>query len=317
MRSDKLHSDVRRLLEILEAEGGPPLESLPPAEARALALEALQTRGGTPEPLHSIENLVIPGPDGEIPVRVYTPDAPAPRPAMVYFHGGGWVVCNLDTHDVVCSAIARRAGAVVVAVDYRLAPEHKFPAAVTDSYAAFLWVAANVEKLGIDSTRIAVGGDSAGGNLGAVVSLKSRDEQGPAIALQVLVYPVTDLSRTDTSSYCAFADDHYLTRAEMEWFRGHYLRTVEDRTDPYASPLLAPDLGNLPPALVITAECDPLRDEGEAYAHRLEQAGVPVTCTRYPGMIHPFFSLSGAIPAAFEAIDQVAAAVRTAGRHQG
>jgi acetyl esterase len=232
---------------------------------------------------------------------------------MVYFHGGGWVVCDLDTHDVVCRAIARRAGAVVIAVDYRLAPEHKFPAAVVDCYAATVWVAANADRLSIDRNRITVGGDSAGGNLGAVVSLKSRDENGPAIALQAMVYPVTDLSSFATPSYQEFADGYQLTKAEMVWFRDHYLGSLEDARHPHASPLLAADLRGLPPALIITAECDPLRDEGEAYAKRLAAAGVPVTSTRYAGMIHPFFSLSGAIPQALDAIQQVADAVATAG----
>jgi acetyl esterase/lipase len=309
MLSPKLDPIVRQLLEAAEAEGNPPLESFSPEEARKLAIESLKLAGGTMEPVHSIENLRIPGPDGEIPIRIYTPDAPAPRPALVYFHGGGWVVCDLDTHDVVCTAMARRAGAVVVAVDYRLAPEHKFPAAVTDSYAATAWVASNAEKLGIDPKRISVGGDSAGGNLAAVVSLKSRDEDGPAIAFQVMVYPVTDLSSYDTPSYREFGENHYLTKSEMEWFRGHYLRSMEDARDPHASPLLALDLSELPPALIITAECDPLRDEGQAYAKRLEYDGVPVTYTCYAGMIHPFFSLSGAIPQAFDAIQQVANAV--------
>jgi acetyl esterase len=309
MLSPKLDPIVRQLLEAAEAEGNPPLESFSPEEARKLAIESLKLAGGTMEPVHSIENLRIPGPDGEIPIRIYTPDAPAPRPALVYFHGGGWVVCDLDTHDVVCTAMARRAGAVVVAVDYRLAPEHKFPAAVTDSYAATAWVASNAEKLGIDPKRISVGGDSAGGNLAAVVSLKSRDEDGPAIAFQVMVYPVTDLSSYDTPSYREFGENHYLTKSEMEWFRGHYLRSMEDARDPHASPLLALDLSELPPALIITAECDPLRDEGRAYAKRLEYDGVPVTYTCYAGMIHPFFSLSGAIPQAFDAIQQVANAV--------
>ena len=306
MLSPKLDPAVRQLLEAAEAEGNPPLESFSPEEARKLAIESLKTAGGTPEPVRSIENLRIPGPDCEIPIRIYTPDAPAPRPALVYFHGGGWVVCDLDTHDVVCTAIAHRAGAVVIAVDYRLAPEHKFPAAVTDSYAATAWVASNAKKLGIDPKRIAVGGDSAGGNLAAVVSLKSRDEDGPAIALQVMVYPVTDLSSFSTPSYQEFGENHYLTKSEMEWFRSHYLRSMEDARDPHASPLLVPDLSELPSALIITAECDPLRDEGEAYAKRLANDGVPVTYTRYPGMIHPFFSLSGAIPQAFDAIQQVA-----------
>jgi acetyl esterase len=309
MLSPKLDPAVRQLLEAAEAEGNPPLESFSPEEARKLAIESLKTAGGTPEPVRSIENLRIPGPDCEIPIRIYTPDAPAPRPALVYFHGGGWVVCDLDTHDVVCTAIAHRAGAVVIAVDYRLAPEHKFPAAVTDSYAATAWVASNAKKLGIDPKRISVGGDSAGGNLAAVVSLKSRDQDGPAIALQVMVYPVTDLSSFATPSYQEFGENHYLTKSEMEWFRDHYLRSMEDARDPHASPLLTLDLSELPPALIITAECDPLRDEGEAYAKRLANDGVAVTYTCYPGMIHPFFSLSGAIPQAFDAIQQVANAV--------
>ncbi|HEV8037517.1 MAG TPA: alpha/beta hydrolase [Bryobacteraceae bacterium] len=309
MLSPKLDPIVRQLLEAAEAEGNAPLESFSPEEARKVAIESLKLVGGTMEPIHAIENIQIPGPVGEIPIRIYTPDGPAPRPALVYFHGGGWVVCDLDTHDVVCSAMARRAGAVVIAVDYRLAPEHKFPAAVIDCYAATAWVASNAEKLGIDPKRIAVGGDSAGGNLAAVVSLKSRDEDGPAIALQVMVYPVTNLSSFDTPSYREFGEDHYLTKSEMEWFRGHYLRSMEDARDPHASPLLALDLSELPPALIITAECDPLRDEGQAYAKRLEYDGVAVTYTCYAGMIHPFFSLSGAIPQAFDAIQQVANAV--------
>ena len=315
MLSNKLDPNVRALLETIAAEGYPPLESLPVGEARRAAVEGLAPVAGTPEPVHSIENLSISGPEREIPIRIYTPDNVAPRPAMVYFHGGGWVVCDLDTHDIVCRAIAHRAGAVVVAVDYRLAPEHKFPAAVIDCYAATEWVAANVERLGIDPARISVGGDSAGGNLGTVISRKARDEKGPRIALQALVYPVTDLSSFETSSYREFAEGYNLTKPEMEWFRDHYLRTPEDGLNPDASPLLARDLSGLPPALIITAECDPLCDEGEAYAKRLEEAGVPVTYTRYAGMIHPFFSLSGAIPQGLDAIQQVADAVRNAGLH--
>jgi len=314
MLSEKLDPNVRLLLRAIEAQDNPPLESLSPAEARILAAAGLKPVEGSAEPVQSVENLQIPGHEAEIPIRVYTPECPGPRPAMVYFHGGGWVVCDLDTHDVVCRAIAHRAGAVVVAVDYRLAPEHKFPAAVLDCYAATVWVAANADRLGIDGTRISVGGDSAGGNLGAVVSLKSREERGPAIALQVMVYPVTDLSSFATASYLEFAEGYQLTKSEMEWFRDNYLRGMDDARNPYASPLLERDLRGLPPALIITAECDPLRDEGEAYAKRLTAAGVPVTCTRYAGMIHPFFSLSGAIPQALDAIQQVADAVGSAGR---
>jgi len=309
MLSPKLDPTVRFLLEAIAAEGNPPLESFSQVEARKVAEEAMKLVGGKMEPLRSIENLRILGPAGEIPIRIYTPESPAPHPALLYFHGGGWVVCNLDTHDVVCSALAHRAGAVVIAVDYRLAPEHKFPAAVIDCYAATLWVASKAEKLGVDPKRISVSGDSAGGNLAAVMSLKGRDENGPAIALQVMVYPVTDLSSFDTQSYQEFGEDHYLTKKEMEWFRDHYLRNMDDARNPHASPLLAKDLTRLPPALIITAECDPLCDEGAAYAKRLSGAGVPVTYTCYPGMIHPFFSLSGVIPQAFDALQQVADAV--------
>src|SRR5713226_1785648 len=236
MLSDKLDPNVLLLLHAIAAEGHPPLETLPPAEARRLAAEGIKSLAGEPEPVRSVENLKIPG---EIPIRVYTPEDEAPRPAMVYFHGGGWVVCDLDTHDVVCRAIARRAGAVVVAVDYRLGPEHKFPAAVTDSYAATEWVAANADRLGVDLKRISVGGDSAGGNLGTVVALMSRERNGPSIALQALVYPVTDLSSFETPSYREFAEGHQLSRIQMEWFRGHYLGSPEDGRHPYASPLLA------------------------------------------------------------------------------
>ena len=312
MLSDKLDPPVRAVLEELEAAGYPPLETLPVTQAREIAAESLRPYAPRPKAVRSIENLRIPGPGGAIPIRVYTPDVQAPRPAMVYFHGGGWVVCDLDTHDLVCRNLAHRAGAVIVAVDYRLAPEHKFPAAVEDCYAAAVWVASNVEAFGIDRTRISVGGDSAGGNLGAVVSLRSRDENGPPIASQILVYPVTDLASFDTPSYSEFAEGYGLTRPEMEWFRSHYLSSVADGLNPHASPLRAADLRGLPPALVITAECDPLRDEGEEYAKRLEQAGVRVTSTRYPGVIHPFFSLAGAIPKGLEAIEQVADAVARA-----
>lgn len=301
----RLHPDVWAVLAALEQEGGPPLETLPVAEARRFAAEALKETEGAAEPVGTIQDLRIPRRGGEIPVRVYTPEGTGPFPGLVYFHGGGWVLCDLDTHDVVCRAIARRASAVVVAVDYRLAPEHKFPAAVEDARTATKWVAENGPRLGIDPGRIAVGGDSAGGNLAAVVSLTS-----PEVALQILVYPVTDLSSFATESYREFAEGYHLTRSEMEWFRREYLANPEQGRDPDASPLLAPDLSGASPALVITAECDVLRDEGELYAERLREAGVPVTLTRYPGMIHPFFSMPGAIADARKAFDQIADAIR-------
>lgn len=310
---EKLRPEVRALLEAIDAEGAPPVESLSPEEARRAAIADLKKVAGEPDEVACVEDVRIPGPGGAIRLRVYTPEGGGPRPALVYFHGGGWVLCDLDTHDVPCRAVARQSGAVVVSVDYRLAPEHKFPAAVEDVCAATSWVATSAGRLGIDPRRIAVGGDSAGGNLAAVVALKCRDHGGPALALQVLVYPVTNLASFDTPSYREFAEGYFLSKAEMEWFRGHYLARPDDAAHPYASPLLAPDLGGLPPALIITAECDPLRDEGEAYAQRLAQAGVQVTCTRYPGTIHPFCSLAGVLPQGGEAIAQVAAAVRGMG----
>jgi acetyl esterase len=310
MTRSKLYPEVRALLEAADAVGAPAVETLSPEAARQAAVEAIQALAGEPEEVNRVEDLRISHLGRQVPVRIYTPPGTGPFPAVVYFHGGGWVLCDLNTHDVVCRAIARRALAVVVAVDYALSPELKFPAAVEDCYAATCWVASNASHLNVDAGRIAVCGDSAGGNLSAVMCLKSRDEAGPSIALQVLVYPVTNLAAFDTPSYQEFAEGYYLTRAEMEWFRAHYLARPEDALNPYASPLLAPDLHGLPPAIVITAECDTLRDEGEAYARRLADAGVPVACTRYEGMIHPFFSLGGVLSQGRRAIEQVAAAVR-------
>ncbi|MGC9948186.1 MAG: alpha/beta hydrolase [Bryobacteraceae bacterium] len=313
MTRNNVYPEVRALLEANEAEGAPAIETLSPAEARQAALDALKALAGQPAEACRVEDSSVPHPEYPVPIRIYTPAAEGPFACLVYFHGGGWVVCDPDTHDGICRSLARESGAVVVAVDYRLSPEYKFPAAVEDCYVATGWIAANAGPLGIDPRRIAVGGDSAGGNLATVMCMKSRDESGPALALQALVYPVTNLVSFDTASYKEFAEGYYLTRAEMEWFRGHYLARAEDAQNPYASPLLARDLRGLPPALVITAECDPLRDEGEAYARRLAEAGVEVTCTRYAGMIHPFFSLGGPLSQSRRAIEQVAAAVRGLG----
>ncbi|HVN06912.1 MAG TPA: alpha/beta hydrolase [Bryobacteraceae bacterium] len=310
MTRNKLYPEVRGLLEEMDASGLPPIETMSPEDARRAAIDALKQLAGQPVDVASVEDAEIPGPESPVRIRIYKPSGSAPFACLVYFHGGGWVLCDLNTHDVVCRAIARQSGAVVVAVDYRLAPEHRFPAAVDDSYAAVVWAAANAAQLQIDPACIAVAGDSAGGNLSAVMCLKSRDAGGPPIALQILVYPVTNLCAFDTPSYQEFAEGYYLSRSEMEWFRGHYLAKREDGQHPYASPLLAQDLAGLPPALVITAECDPLRDEGEAYARRLSAAGVEVSGIRYAGMIHPFFSLGGVLPQGRRAVEHVAAAVR-------
>jgi acetyl esterase len=308
MRSERLHPEARLLLDAMDIQGAPPIESLPIAEARQVVREAVKRMVGEPEPLARVEDLSVPGPAGPIPIRVYAGENGGPRPCLVYFHGGGYVIGDLDSHDPVCRALARLSGALIVAVDYRLAPEHKFPAALDDCYAATLWVCANAAKLGADPLRIAVGGDSAGANMATVIATRCRDAGGPALAFQLLVYPPTNLGSFDTPSHREFAEDHYLTRTSMDYFMAQYFAQPEDMSRPDASPLLASDLTRLPPALILTAECDPLRDEGEAYAQRLEAAGVPVTCTRYPGMFHPFFSMP-VLSEARRAYREVAAAL--------
>jgi acetyl esterase/lipase len=310
MLSNKLAPEIRSLLEGMAAQGGPAMETLSASEARQVA-HGLDQLAGDAETVSRIENRKIPGRSGEIPVRIYVPEGRGPFPGVVFLHGGGWVICDLDTHDNICRALSKRAGAVVVSVDYRLAPEHVFPAALEDSYDAACWVADHAAALGIDPHRLVIAGDSAGANMATVIAAKARDSKGPALALQVLVYPVTDLTSFDTASQREFAEDHFLTRAVMEWFVGVYLPRAADRATPDASPRFIADLSGLPPALVITAECDPLRDEGEAYAKRMQDAGVPVTSTRYAGMIHPFMNFLGVTPSAHKAIDQIAEAIRS------
>nr|WP_281427635.1 alpha/beta hydrolase [Mesobacillus maritimus] len=266
---------------------------------------------GIPEEVGKVEDRRIPGPGGEIPVRIYTPEGEGPFPALVYYHGGGWVIGNLDTVEVPCRLLTNRANCVVISVDYRLAPEHKFPAAAEDAYSAVQWVVDNASSIGVDSARVAVGGDSAGGNLAAVVALMAKDKGGPSISYQMLIYPVTN-HNYDTQSYKDNAEGYFLTKSTMEWFWNHYLRNEEDGKNPYASPLLAEDVSGLPPALVITGGFDPLRDEGEAYAEKLKAAGVAVEATRYDGMIHGFFWLPGMLLQGDKAIHQAANALREA-----
>jgi acetyl esterase len=313
-RSERLHPEVRALLEAIDAQGAPPLETLDPVTARASRLEPMKALGGDPDVLGRVEDLSAPGPGGDIPLRVYAIEHGGTRPGLVYFHGGGFVFGNLDTHDAVCRAIAKESGAVVISVDYRLAPEHKFPAAVEDSYAATLWVANNASALGIDPEAISVGGDSAGGNLATVVAMRWRNAGRPGLVSQVLVYPVTDVSSLETGSHLDFAEGYFLTRAAMHWFTGHYIPSPDLTRHPEASPLLAEDVSGLPPALVITAEFDPLRDEGEAYAQRLREAGVPVTVSRYPGMVHGFVSMRGVLAGGRQAVQEVAEFTRSLGK---
>ncbi len=256
-----------------------------------------------------VKELEVPGPAGPIPVRVYRPSQQADLPVLVYLHGGGWTICSIETHDPTCRELANAAGCVVVSVGYRLAPEHRFPAAPEDCYAALGWVAGHAASLGGDAARLALGGDSAGGNLTAAVSLMARDRGGPRLVHQLLVYPVTDHG-FDTDSYRENAEGYLLTREMMQGFWRHYLGREGDGRHPHASPLRAPDLAGLPPAHVITAEYDPLRDEGEAYARRLAAAGVPVVQRRYDGMIHGFFGFTGLIDRAREAVADAARELR-------
>ena len=269
---------------------------------------------GEPEAVAKVENRTVPGAAGPIPVRVYTPRVsgkPGPLPGLVFFHGGGFVLCNLDTHDGICRAIANAAGCVVVSVDYRLAPEHPYPAAPDDCYAATQWVAKNGAELDIDVSRLAIGGDSAGGNLTAVTALIARDRGGPPLRFQLLIYPVTDCT-FDTASYRENAEGYFLTTGMMRWFWDKYLANPKQGGEGYASPLRAVNVANLPPGLCITAGYDPLRDEGEAYAARLREAGVDVRTSRYAGMFHGFLSMTAQLDKAREAVAEAGAALRAA-----
>lgn len=262
------------------------------------------------EPVHEVRDDRFDGPAGPIGVRIYRP-GPGVRPAVVFFHGGGWTICDLDSHDGACRALANGSGAVVVSVDYRLAPEHRFPAALEDAEAAVRWVAGAGGELGVDAGRVAVAGDSAGGNLAAAVCLALRERSGPPVVFQLLVYPVLDAGM-DTSSYRDNAEGYFLTAQHLRWYWDQYVPDAAQRDDQLASPLRARDLSGLPPAHIVTAEHDPLRDEGEAYANRLRDAGVAVTNVRYGGAFHGFFSLGAFLPAAAQATATAYAAVRAA-----
>ncbi len=264
------------------------------------------------EDVERVDDRLIPGPDGDIPTCVYTPQAAVGEAhgVLVWFHGGGWVIGDLDTADSTCRALANRAGCVVVSVDYRLAPEHAAPAALEDCMTALAWTVENFELLGVDASKVAVGGDSAGGNLAALVCQRVRDEFGPEIDFQLLVYPVTDLTLSHPSMD-ENAEGYVLTKASMEWFVGHYLGDADPK-DASVSPLHADDLTGLPPALVITAEMDPLRDEGEAYAARLQEAGVPTELVRYAGQIHGFMGMATMLDDGKDAVERAGAALRAA-----
>ncbi|MBX3269536.1 MAG: alpha/beta hydrolase [Sandaracinaceae bacterium] len=300
------------LVSLLARGARPPLDELGPVRART-ELRAQMALADLPkEPLHRIEDRAIPGPGGPLPLRLYTPrSGPDPLPAIVYFHGGGFVLGDLESHDAQCRHLARHAGAAVIAVDYRLAPEHPFPAAVDDCVAAFRWVAAHTDELRLDPARLAVGGDSAGGNLAAVVAQATRGDLGPRPAWQLLIYPATDMTRS-CESHELFAEGFFLTRATMDWFVASYLTDPSEERDPRASPLATRELAGLPPAHVIVAGFDPLRDEGEAYAHALMAAGVPTTLRCYGSLVHGFYGMGGLVEAARWAAGDIAEVTRRA-----
>ncbi len=290
--------------------GVPATHILPVAEARA-QYEARIALMAPPARVALVEERSIAGPGGPLRLRIYTPEGSGPFPLLVFFHGSGFVLCSLETHDGMCRNLCAGAGHVVVSVDYRLAPEHRFPAAPDDCLAATRWAAANAASLGADAARLVLCGDSAGGTLAAVTALRLRDEGGPRPIGQVLLYPATDWHRPGTPSYAENAEGYGLTRATMEWFWGHYLGDPDRQaTHPHAAPLRAPDLGGLPPAYICTAEYDVLRDEAEAYAARLRDAGVPVALTRFAGMNHGFLFWVGVVDRAGEAMAEACAWLR-------
>lgn len=298
-----IHPEAQALLVALDSMGIRSFEYYSVPGARQLPAGFPPLQGPAPDDV-SVEERTIDTDGVQIPVRVYSPGTSGPRPAVVYFHGGGWVVGDLDTVDIPCRVLAEQLGAVVVSVGYRKAPEHRYPAAFDDAYAAVGWVTDRAEELGIAGERVFVMGDSAGANLAAGVALAARDRRGPSIAGQILLYPVTDFDFT-TESYSENADGKLLTRPAMQWFWGHYLGAQDISEAPYATPARATDHSGLPPAFVATAECDPLRDEGQAYAALLEAAGTPSLHKQFDGMIHGFFWAMGALPSSAVVLDDV------------
>jgi acetyl esterase len=311
----KVHPQCQRVLDAA-AKSGSVFDADDPVEARRRYDASTPIFQPKTPPLHSVEERELPGPGARPRVRLYAPKAAADGrklPALVYFHGGGWVFGSLDTHDAICRILADRAGCRVASVDYRLAPEHKFPAGFYDCTQATRWVAANAAALGIDPARIAVGGDSAGGNLAAAVAIAAREAGGPALSFQLLIYPGTDMA-AETESKRQFARGYLLTAEAMTRSRSQYLNTADEARDWRASPLRAASLANLPPAFILTAEFDPLRDEGKAYADALAAAGVPVTYRCYPGMLHGFARMGALVDMADEALSDGAAALKAAWR---
>ncbi len=310
-RAMPLDPAAQSLLEQFKLQGAPPFEMMSVPEARESAM-AFRDLGGDAQVVADVRNVLADGPEGQLPVRIYHP-APGTRlPLLVYFHGGGWVIGNIEVVDKACRALANTAQCVVASVEYRLSPETKFPGPVEDCYSATRWLAEHASEFGANAKQLIVAGDSAGGNLAAAVPLMARDRGGPEIAYQLLIYPVTAPARgTRFASYEENADGYLLTRAAMEWFWDLYLAKPEDGKNPYASPLEADDLSGLPPAMVVTEEYDPLRDEGQAYAKRLQEAGVPTKLVHYDGLIHGFFWMGGVFTQVTDLLEQIATDLRT------
>lgn len=307
-----LDPQVEYVLDLVRKAGNPEYWQMTPEQARDWHNRKAAILDIEPQPVYRIEDRAVPGVAGDIPIRLYTPRAPSGSfPMLVWLHGGGHVVGNINSYDALCRSLALQADCLVASVDYRLAPEHKFPAGVEDSFAALAWVGEHAAEFGGDPRRIAIGGDSAGANLAAVCAILARDGGFPPLVFQLLVYPRTAPDE-DSSSHQSFAEGYLLTRKTILWFHDHYRRSEEDRKDFRYAPLICPDLSRLPPALVIVGEYDPLRDDGIAYAERLEREGNTVELAHYAGMVHPFFSMGGAIDAGRRAQAQAATALRQA-----
>jgi acetyl esterase len=299
-----LDHQAQIILDEAKASGLPPVYFLSVKKARERLTAVFSTKG-TPEPVFNVENIKIPGPAFDLPLRIYFPEAKKDLPILVFFHGGGWTVNNLETHDGLCRDLTNSVRCIVVSVDYRLAPEHQFPAAIEDAYTAVQWVSNNATKFGGDPSRIAVGGDSSGGTQAAVVCLMAKNRGGPQIVYQWMAYAPTDYFLPGTHSYTDLATGYSMTRDWMIWFWNHYLPNDSDVNNPYISPLRSNDLSGLPSALIMTAEYDPLRDEGELYAEKLRNAGVQTMLKRYDGIMHGFLMQRQRIDKARQAFDDL------------
>jgi acetyl esterase len=309
-----LHPGAQAVLDLIAEAGRPSFEEMSVPECREAYVNSRKALQPDPIDIAEIRNLSMPGPAGEIPLRLYRSKpstAGVLEPVIIYYHGGGWVIGDLESHDTVCRELCARSGATLISVDYRLAPEHVFPAAANDAIAATNWVADNAAELGVDANRMAVAGDSAGGNLAAVAAIAARENGAPSIAFQALLYPVTDFDLT-RSSYAENGTRPPVKTTTMEWFRDLYLTKPEDQTDWRAAPIQAADLSGLPPAFVLTAGYDPLRDEGKAYADALQAAGNDCTYKCYTGQIHGFLNMARVNPQTFEAFAEVGEALKRA-----